>query len=69
VGREVPEARLRGLEGDYEGREIPHPVFSGGYRVEPEAIEFWQGRENRLHDRLLYRCIDGEGWTIQHLQP
>ena len=63
------ERRLRELEREYEGREIPRPPFWGGYRVEPEIIEFWQGRENRLHDRLLYRrAIDG-GWIRERLQP
>ena len=63
------ERRLRELEREYEGREIPRPPFWGGYRVEPEIIEFWQGRENRLHDRLLYRrSVDG-GWIRERLQP
>jgi pyridoxamine 5'-phosphate oxidase len=63
------EERLRGLEDEYEGREIPRPPFWGGYRVEPEAIEFWQGRENRLHDRLLYCRESDETWGIGRLQP
>jgi pyridoxamine 5'-phosphate oxidase len=62
------EKRLWELEAEYEGREIPRPPFWGGYRVEPEAIEFWQGRENRMHDRLLYR-LSGGGWRMQRLQP
>jgi pyridoxamine 5'-phosphate oxidase len=67
--RNTLEKRLRDLEAKYEGREIPRPSFWGGYRVEPEAIEFWQGRENRLHDRLLYRLSDSGGWRIERLQP
>jgi pyridoxamine 5'-phosphate oxidase len=67
-GRSVLEERVRELESEYEGREIPRPPFWGGYRVEPEVIEFWQGRENRLHDRLVYRR-DGGGWKIERLQP
>ena len=63
------EKRLWELEAEYEGREIPRPPFWGGYRVEPEAIEFWQGRENRMHDRLLYRRPSGGGWRMQRLQP
>ena len=63
------EERLKELEEEYEGREIPRPPFWGGYRVEPESIEFWQGRENRLHDRILYSSLGGGGWEIQRLQP
>jgi pyridoxamine 5'-phosphate oxidase len=66
--RRVLEERVRALEAEYEGREIPRPPFWGGYRVEPEEIEFWQGRENRLHDRLVYRRDHG-AWRIERLQP
>ena len=67
--RDALEKRLWELEAEYEGREIPRPPFWGGYRVEPEAIEFWQGRENRMHDRLLYRRLSDGGWRMQRLQP
>jgi pyridoxamine 5'-phosphate oxidase len=67
-GREVLEGRIRDLEAEYEGREVPRPAFWGGYRVEPEVVEFWQGRESRLHDRISYRRGDG-GWEIERLQP
>ena len=50
------------------GDQPPRPPHWGGYRVLPEAIEFWQGRENRLHDRLLYRRA-GEGWVRSRLAP
>jgi pyridoxamine 5'-phosphate oxidase len=62
------EDRLRELEAEYEGREVPRPRFWGGYRVEPETVEFWQGRENRLHDRLAYRRSEGL-WRRERLQP
>lgn len=66
--RDVLEERLRALEAEYEGGEIPRPPFWGGYRVEPEVVEFWQGRENRLHDRLVYRFAGGV-WERERLQP
>ena len=52
----------------YQGKDIPLPPFWGGYRIEPERIEFWQGRANRLHDRLVY-IKDGEGWKTERLYP
>ena len=67
-GRETLERRLEELEAEYGEGEVPRPPYWGGYRVEPEAVEFWQGRENRLHDRLLYRRERG-GWRIERLQP
>ncbi|MBA2345902.1 MAG: pyridoxamine 5'-phosphate oxidase [Rubrobacter sp.] len=66
--RATLERRLRELEAEYEGREVPRPSNWGGYRVAPETVEFWQGRENRLHDRLIYRRNEG-GWKIGRLQP
>ncbi|MFF7648302.1 pyridoxamine 5'-phosphate oxidase [Streptomyces sp. NPDC007983] len=52
------------------GEQVPVPPEWGGFRVVPEAVEFWQGRENRLHDRLRYvRTPDGEGWRIERLSP
>jgi pyridoxamine 5'-phosphate oxidase len=62
------EERWAELEAEYEGREVPRPEFWGGYWVEPGEIEFWQGRENRLHDRLLYWRANGR-WRIKRLQP
>jgi pyridoxamine 5'-phosphate oxidase len=67
-GREVLEDRIGDLEAEYEGHEVPRPPFWGGYRVRPEVVEFWQGRENRLHDRIVYRWEDGR-WEIERLQP
>ena len=48
---------------------IPLPSFWGGYRVVPAEIEFWQGRENRLHDRFLYRRQQDQSWAIERLSP
>ena len=50
------------------GDTPPRPAHWGGYRLLPVEIEFWQGRENRLHDRLVY-CKSGQGWTLQRLAP
>jgi pyridoxamine 5'-phosphate oxidase len=48
--------------------DIPLPDFWGGYRVIPSSVEFWQGRENRLHDRFIYKFIEGS-WSIDRLSP
>jgi pyridoxamine 5'-phosphate oxidase len=67
--REVLAQRLQQLEKEYENKEIPRPPHWGGFRVIPTAIEFWQGRPSRLHDRLLYRRSEDGSWTIQRLSP
>ncbi|WP_077060838.1 pyridoxamine 5'-phosphate oxidase [Streptomyces sp. MP131-18] len=51
-----------------EGADVPAPPQWGGYRIVPRSVEFWQGRENRLHDRLAY-VRAGEGWTVERLCP
>ena len=56
------------IENNFKDREITTPEFWGGYRVEPQCIEFWQGRENRLHDRFEY-LKHGDTWLIQRLSP
>ena len=64
------EGRFRELEEEHRGAEIPYPGFWGGYRLVPLEIEFWQGRPDRLHDRLLFeRGSEGEPWTNSRLQP
>jgi pyridoxamine 5'-phosphate oxidase len=66
--REALEQRIREAEERFAGREVPRPEFWGGYRVAPEEFEFWQGRSNRLHDRLRYRRAK-DGWVRERLQP
>ncbi|HSV75768.1 MAG TPA: pyridoxamine 5'-phosphate oxidase [Bacteroidales bacterium] len=67
-GRQNLDDRYLAMEKEFQGKEIPRPEFWGGYRVIPETIEFWQGREGRLHDRLIYRKYEGQ-WTINRLAP
>lgn len=62
------ESGLREVKERFSSDEIPLPPHWGGYRVLPQEIEFWQGRENRLHDRIRY-TRDGEGWKVERLSP
>lgn len=66
--REEIERRFREKEAEFAGGEVPLPPFWGGYRLTPEAIEFWQGRVNRTHDRLVFTRGAGE-WTVRRLSP
>jgi pyridoxamine 5'-phosphate oxidase len=67
-GREELEKRLEEARRQYEGQDVPMPENWGGYRVVPEQIEFWNGRENRLHDRIRFRR-QGESWGVERLSP
>jgi pyridoxamine 5'-phosphate oxidase len=66
--REDLEQQLKDFETKYTDTAIPKPPHWGGFAVEPKEIEFWQGRPNRLHDRLVYRKTDGS-WNVVRLQP
>jgi pyridoxamine 5'-phosphate oxidase len=77
-GREGIEQRYADLQRDYpEGADVPLPDFWGGWLVRPDSVEFWQGRESRLHDRLRYRAAsdagprldDAAAWVVERLSP
>lgn len=67
--RQEIEKRVIELEAQYRNKEIPVPPVWGGFRIKPTEIEFWQGRPNRLHDRLRYALARGGKWTIVRLSP
>jgi pyridoxamine 5'-phosphate oxidase len=68
AGRGSLEDEVRRLEHTYGGGEIPAPPFWGGFRLAPDEIELWQGRDDRLHDRLRYRR-EGAAWVVERLSP
>jgi pyridoxamine 5'-phosphate oxidase len=67
--RQVLEARLAEIEERYAGQEVPLPPHWGGYCVQPETLEFWQGRTNRLHDRFRYTRQESGSWIVERLAP
>ena len=69
AGRGDLDARFQELSTTYRDLPIPRPPHWGGYRVIPIYFEFWQGREDRLHDRFAYRLRDAKDWTIERLSP
>tara|TARA_Y100000815_G_scaffold267737_1_gene287665 strand:+ start:1405 stop:2052 length:648 start_codon:yes stop_codon:yes gene_type:complete len=67
--REELESKLKDLELEYEGKEIERPKHWGGYIIKPVELEFWQGRPNRLHDRIRYKLQEDFDWKIERLAP
>ena len=67
--RRVLEDKLKQLEKEFQGKEILRPDFWGGFLVKPVEVEFWQGRPNRLHDRIRYQLQDDFSWKIDRLAP
>lgn len=63
------DRRVEELEQEYAGRDVPRPSYWGGYLVRPVVVEFWQGRRDRLHDRLVYRLHEDRQWRIERLAP
>lgn len=67
--RELLDEKLKKLEIKFEGKEIPRPEYWGGFLVRPVEVEFWQGRPNRLHDRIRYQLHSVFNWKIDRLAP
>jgi pyridoxamine 5'-phosphate oxidase len=67
--REILEKKASEIEKSFEGKKIVRPPHWGGFLVRPIQIEFWQGRPNRLHDRIIYTKTEDDQWKIQRLAP
>jgi pyridoxamine 5'-phosphate oxidase len=68
ASRSALEAKVREVEARFAGVDVPAPPDWGGYRLRPEIVEFWQGRHDRLHDRLRHRLVNGK-WLVERLAP
>ena len=67
--RKVLEKKYQQLAEKYGGLQVPRPKYWGGYRLKPQKIEFWQGRKNRLHDRIQYTLDKDQNWSVTRLSP
>jgi pyridoxamine 5'-phosphate oxidase len=67
--RDYLDEKLKTLEKEFEGKPIPRPDYWGGFLVRPIEVEFWQGRPNRLHDRIRYKLLEDYNWQIDRLSP
>lgn len=67
--RNLLEAEVLRLAAEFSGKEIPRPEYWRGYSLKPMRFEFWQGRENRLHDRFEYSCANSKTWSRKRLYP
>ena len=68
-GRKELEELVKKYTGMFEGKTIPRPPHWGGYRLIPSSFEFWQGRENRLHDRIVFKKKKENSWKTERLSP
>jgi len=69
LGRGGLEDRFREMESHYRDVDVPRPPHWGGYRLIPNVVEFWQGRDDRLHDRFVYRLRESKDWVIERVSP
>jgi pyridoxamine 5'-phosphate oxidase len=69
TSRSLLEAKVEEIRQKFKEGEVPIPSFWGGYRVSPQSMEFWQARENRLHDRFIYTCHAPHEWKLERLAP